>query len=58
MTAPFMPGKAQALWECLGQAGPFDGAAWTLAHRPEIAGTRVRKPANLFPKPESAAGKN
>jgi methionyl-tRNA synthetase len=56
MAAPFMPGKAQALWESLGQAGPFDGAAWAVASRPELAGTTVQKPANLFPKPETAAG--
>lgn len=51
MVAPFMPGKAQALWEALGQSGHFDGAAWRLAEHPAIAGARVHKPENLFPKP-------
>ena len=51
MAAPFMPGKSEALWQCLGQRGPLDGAAWRLAINPSIAGTLVRKPENLFPKP-------
>ncbi|MEO8030029.1 MAG: methionine--tRNA ligase [Gemmatimonadota bacterium] len=51
MVAPFMPGKALALWESLGQSGHFDGSAWALAATPSVAGTRVSKPANLFPKP-------
>lgn len=53
MTAPFMPGKARALWECLGQSAEFEAAAWALATRPDLTGTTVRKPANLFPKPVS-----
>jgi methionyl-tRNA synthetase len=55
MAAPFMPGKAQALWECLGQRGPLDGTAWVFAINPALEGTVVRKPENLFPKPLPAA---
>ncbi len=51
MASPFMPGKSDLLWQCLGQQGPPDGAAWRLAINPSIAGTLVRKPENLFPKP-------
>lgn len=51
MAAPFMPGKSEALWQCLGQRGPFDGSAWVFAITPSMAGTEVRKPENLFPKP-------
>ena len=51
MAFPFMPGKSEALWQCLGQAGSLDGSAWLLAVNPAIAGTLVRKPENLFPKP-------
>ncbi len=51
MVGPFMPGKAQELWQCLGQTGAFDAGAWHLAVQASVTGARVRKPANLFPKP-------
>jgi len=53
MASPFMPAKAQALWSALGQAGSPE-KAWRLALQPEIAGVRVAKPENLFPKPLSS----
>ena len=50
MASPFMPAKAQALWTALGQAGSPE-TEWRLAVQPELAGVRVAKPDNLFPKP-------
>ena len=49
MATPFMPVKAQALWTALGQTGSPE-RAWQLAVTPSIAGARVSKPDNLFPK--------
>ncbi|NOT10048.1 MAG: methionine--tRNA ligase [Gemmatimonadales bacterium] len=54
MSAPFIPGKARALWESLGQAGDPEGAGWTSLAEPGIAGAQTAKPANLFPRPEPA----
>lgn len=51
LTGPFMPGKAQALWEALGQPGEVSGAAWTAAEDPQTDGLSTRKPDGLFPKP-------
>lgn len=50
MASPFMPVKAQALWSALGQPGTPE-TEWRLALQPELAGARVAKPDNLFPKP-------
>lgn len=50
MSSPFMPAKAQALWAALGQAGSPE-KEWRLALQPDLAGARVAKPENLFPKP-------
>ena len=51
---PFMPGKAAELWESLGQEGVIGPAAWNSLAHPALAGAEVRKPANLFPKPQAA----
>ncbi|HWA57786.1 MAG TPA: methionine--tRNA ligase [Gemmatimonadales bacterium] len=50
LTAPFMPGKAQDLWQYLGQAAAGPGS-WDQAVTPEVEGATVRKPDGLFPKP-------
>jgi methionyl-tRNA synthetase len=50
MTAPFMPDKATALWQALGQSGRPD-AAWHRVDTPGRDPMTVRKPENLFPKP-------
>jgi methionyl-tRNA synthetase len=50
MASPFMPAKAQALWTALGRAGSPE-LAWDQLHSPDLAGVRVAKPDNLFPKP-------
>jgi methionyl-tRNA synthetase len=50
MASPFIPAKAQALWTALGQPGSPE-REWRLALQPDLAGVRVAKPDNLFPKP-------
>ena len=54
LSSPFLPAKAQELWEALGQAGAVAGANWQVAQRPETAGSATRKPDGLFPKPAPA----
>jgi len=49
LTHPFMPGKAELLWQHLGQDARLSGA-WRQAESPDAAGRRVRKPEGLFPK--------
>ncbi|MFL5402937.1 MAG: methionine--tRNA ligase [Gemmatimonadales bacterium] len=51
MVSPFIPGKAQALWETLGMDGEVAKTSWSFAEQPEIADRRVRTPEVLFPKP-------
>lgn len=51
LAAPFMPGKAQNLWEALGQSGDAGQAPWNSLGAPPIFGARTRKPDNLFPRP-------
>lgn len=51
MTFPFMPEKASALWNALGQDGTPE-AAWENAKRPAVGGASVRKPENLFQRRE------
>ena len=50
LASPFMPAKAQVLWTALGQPGSPE-KEWRLALQPDLAGARVAKPENLFPKP-------
>jgi methionyl-tRNA synthetase len=51
LSSPFMPGKAQALWEALGQAGDCAAADWATLESPSLTGARTAKPENLFPRP-------
>jgi methionyl-tRNA synthetase len=53
LTGPFIPEKAQALWEMLGVEGPVASAPWREAEQPSIQGRRVRRGSVLFPKPAS-----
>ena len=53
LASPFIPGKAQALWEALGMDGQVAEAGWDLARNPKVAGRTSRKPEILFPKPVS-----
>ena len=51
LSAPFMPLKAQTLWQDLGMDGKVAGSAWEVARRPQMEGRRTKKGAALFPKP-------
>ena len=53
VASPFIPGKAQALWEALGLDGQVGAAKWDAARNPAVAGRTSRKPEILFPKPAS-----
>jgi len=54
LIGPFMPGKAQELWEVLGQNAIL-GTAWTAAEHPQVTNLTVRKPEGLFPRPATAS---
>ena len=51
MTSPFIPGKAQTLWEDLGMEGDVARTGWSVAEDPPVAGRVARKQSILFPKP-------
>jgi methionyl-tRNA synthetase len=53
MASPFIPGKAQTLWEALGMESRVAAAGWAAAENPPLAGRTSRKPEILFPKPVS-----
>ena len=50
--APFMPSKAQALWESLGASGSVHDRRWPSLEAPNAAGWRVSKGPALFPREE------
>jgi methionyl-tRNA synthetase len=54
LAGPFMPGKAQALWQALGAAGEVGGAHWASLQAPPTPGMATAKPEVLFPKPPPA----
>ncbi|HEY8256608.1 MAG TPA: methionine--tRNA ligase [Gemmatimonadales bacterium] len=51
LASPFLPGKAEELWNALGMAGAASAAPWSSLDAPPVGGVRVTKPAILFPKP-------
>jgi methionyl-tRNA synthetase len=51
MATPFLPGKAELLWQALGQSGTAARSRWDAAQHPPIAGSRTEKPPSLFPRP-------
>ena len=54
LAAPFIPGKAQLLWQSLGLAGRTAGRApGTALDQPPVADRATNKPEVLFPKPPS-----
>ena len=53
MTSPFMPAKAQALWEDLGLDGDVSASRWEATENPPVAGRRTSRASILFPKPAS-----
>jgi methionyl-tRNA synthetase len=53
LSSPFIPGKAQLLWQSLGFASAELGRAWNSLPHPPVAGRATNKPEVLFPKPTS-----
>jgi len=51
LSTPFIPGKAQLLWESLGQSGTPVAAPWDSFARPPVQGTSTARAKVLFPKP-------
>lgn len=49
--APFMPGKAQDLWEQIGGRGQVEDQRFADSGGIDVTGWRVAKGASLFPKP-------
>jgi methionyl-tRNA synthetase len=53
LSSPFIPGKAQLLWQSLGFGPDELGRAWGEVAQPSVAGRATNKPEVLFPKPTS-----
>jgi methionyl-tRNA synthetase len=53
MSSPFIPGKAQTVWESVGMEGLVARAQWSAAVHPPVAGRTSSKAEILFPKPAS-----
>ena len=51
--SPFIPAKAQQLWEMLGMEDNVSGASWVAAEEPEVHGRQIHRAEVLFPKPAS-----
>jgi methionyl-tRNA synthetase len=54
LASPFMPGKAEVLWDDLGQSGPISATDWVRLVTPLMSGASTRKREGLFPKPAPA----
>jgi len=54
LSAPFVPAKAQEIWNALGADGPLERMRITDLMRVSVAGWKVSKPPPLFPKPLDA----
>jgi methionyl-tRNA synthetase len=50
LAGPFIPGKAQALWQALGAPGDLGAAQWASLASPPVRGMATAKPEVLFPK--------
>lgn len=50
MASPFIPAKAQTLWQNLGLDGEVADARWEAAEHSSLEGRNVTKPSILFPK--------
>ena len=53
LATPFIPGKAQLLWQSLGRAPEELRDSWLHLEAPPVAGAATNKPEVLFPKPQS-----
>jgi len=51
LASPFIPGKAQSLWELVGQDGQVAGASFAAVEQPAVEGRPVQRSEVLFPKP-------
>jgi methionyl-tRNA synthetase len=51
LSSPFIPGKAQRLWESLGLSATPGGAPWGSFAAPPVAGNATARAEVLFPKP-------
>ncbi len=58
LASPFMPGKAQVVWQALGMPGEVTSASWETLERPPTAGAQTEKPPPLFPKDRKEAVTN
>lgn len=54
LTSPFIPGKAQPIWQATGAQGLAERAEWSSLAAPPVAGGQSTKPPILFPKPAPA----
>jgi methionyl-tRNA synthetase len=54
LTGPFLPGKAQLLWQAAGLPEQAAAASWNTLASPPVAGRHTSKPPSLFPKPAPA----
>jgi methionyl-tRNA synthetase len=53
LVSPFIPEKAEILWNSLGVSGHAASADWNSLQAPALGGVVTRKPEVLFPKPAS-----
>jgi methionyl-tRNA synthetase len=53
MAGPFIPGKAQLIWQSLGLAWDGLATAWAGLDDPAVAGLVATRPEVLFPKPST-----
>jgi methionyl-tRNA synthetase len=53
LATPFIPGKAQLLWQFLGLPAEAVAASWQDLAQPPMGGVVTTKPEILFPKPPS-----
>jgi methionyl-tRNA synthetase len=51
LSSPFIPAKAQQLWESLGQRATPETAPWDSFARPPVEGATTARAEVLFPKP-------
>jgi methionyl-tRNA synthetase len=58
LVQPFIPAKAELVWQSLGCSGPVAEASWGDLERPGIGRKSVTKLTTLFPKPDTATIKS
>jgi methionyl-tRNA synthetase len=53
MIQPFIPAKAEVVWQAMGQTGSANATHWGTMEVPNTAGSHVTRLTPLFPKPEA-----